>query len=554
MEDREEMLLEDDIHIMAHGTFWQSASAVLFKLASFVYTVIIARLVAQEEVGAFYFALGIVGMVGIFADAGLTSAIARYVPYFIGRKDPKSARAVVEIAFKAAAVLAIASSLLMFVFAGSIAAFFGNPPLARMLSLMAVFIIISQAFNMLANLLTAFKQVKEASIATNVQNISKLLLTVALIFALSADATALAYAYMGSFAIAIAYLIYEAKRHSRKLFAASEKPSSQQNFAMLQEMVPFGLVMVLVLSIWTVIGYTDRILLGYLLRGGANQQIAIYTISTSLAGLIPIFAASVIGIFYPVVSGLVGKGDMEKVRSTSATALRWILFTTVPIAAFLMAFAAPMVRIIFGAAYEPGALSLAIFSAGTFVGLVGVTQRTALAGMRMLKVELAVVGTAAVLNVLLNLLLIPPYGISGAAFASAIAVVAMTVLNQHYAKKLIGFDFPENAWKNLFCGVAVFALLWLIAPWAYAFTVSMHFGSESDSILPLLAGKTGSVAVLSLFALAGGILYLILINIMKIFEKEDSVVLSGMLQKASVPAGVRRLVIRTVFWNQKEIH
>ena len=548
----EQVEIDEETRIIAHGTVWQNAASIFFKLVSFIYTVVIARMVSQEEVGVFYFGLGLVGLVIVFSDAGLSSALVRYVPYYLGKKDARSAQKAIALVISVCGILSVIFAAALYLFAGSIAAFFANPPLARVLPILAIYILVMQAYNILGNLLIAFKRVKEASISSNIQNLSKLVMTVVLIWALGPNSDALTVAYAGSFAVTAIYLFYEARKSLSGL-ADGGGIGWSQFLGMGREMLPFGLTMILVVFIWSIIGYTDRVLLGYMLEVDANRQIAIYTLATGLAGLSGIFAGSVTAIFYPVVSELVGKEDTKMVNKISQTAFKWVLFSSLPVTAFLIAFGGHLLRAAYGAAYEPGYLALVLFAAGVFASLAGSVQRTALAGMRMLKIELIVVSFAALLNILLNVLLIPLYGITGSALASAIALVAMTVLNQHYAHKLIGFSIPKSAWKNLAAGVVAFGALLLLQPLAQDLDRLLPASVGEGSVLFMVLEKGMKVAALGIFFVAGALVYLVSLNLLRVFEREDAAVLRRMLGKTGAPDWARGIAMRAVFWNQKEL-
>src|SRR3989344_3565790 len=471
-EERAASVLDEDVQVMAHGTFWQGITTVFFKFVSFIFTVMIARIVTQDEVGVFYFALGIAGIVSVFADLGFINSLSRYIPYYLGKKDVKSARMVALLSLFFNTVLPLAFSGLLLLFTGPIAAFFGNPRLADVLPYMAAYIFISQLFAIISQMLTSIKKVKQSSIASNVQNTSKLVLTLALLYFMEPDAQTLAIASILSFAVAAAYVAFEAKKFSKILYTR-EKIALRDYGPLLREMLPFGLTMILVIFIATIVGYTDRIMLGYYLQEDANSQIAIYTIATGLAGIVAIFASAVINIFFPLISEMHGANDSKRMNAASGTALRWI------------AFSGPLLRLLYGALYEPGALVLSLFSAGVFFSLLGTVQRTALAGMRMLRQEIIVAGAAALLNLALNILLIPPYGINGAAFASAVSLTSTAFLYQRYAGRLMGFPFPPSILKNILAGVAVVGVLWLLHFFAYSAIASLPLPAVSGSVLSI---------------------------------------------------------------------
>ena len=552
-EERAAKVLDEDVQVMAHGTFWQGITTVFFKFVSFIFTVMIARIVTQDEVGVFYFALGIAGIVSVFADLGFINSLSRYIPYYLGKKDVKSARMVALLSLFFNTVLPLAFSGLLLLFTGPIAAFFGNPRLADVLPYMAAYIFISQLFAIISQMLTSIKKVKQSSIASNVQNTSKLVLTLALLYFMEPDAQTLAIASILSFAVAAAYVAFEAKKFSKILYTR-EKIALRDYGPLLREMLPFGLTMILVLFIATIVGYTDRIMLGYYLQEDANSQIAIYTIATGLAGIVAIFASAVINIFFPLISEMHGANDSKRMNAASGTALRWIAFSSVPLAAFFIAFSGPLLRLLYGALYEPGALVLSLFSAGVFFSLLGTVQRTALAGMRMLRQEIIVAGAAALLNLALNILLIPPYGINGAAFASAVSLTSTAFLYQRYAGRLMGFPFPPSILKNILAGVAVLALLWLLQSFAYSAIASLPLPSVSGSVLSIVLDKILKLAALGVFFAIGLAAYVVLLNLMKLFEKEDADVLRKMMEKSRLPAWLPKMALRAIFWNHKDFN
>ncbi|MCX6772767.1 MAG: polysaccharide biosynthesis C-terminal domain-containing protein, partial [Candidatus Micrarchaeota archaeon] len=393
---------------------------------------------------------------------------------------------------------------------------------------------------------------KEASNGASIQNALKLGITLVFILGFSlADAQSLAIATVLSFIVSIFYLYNRTRKEIRKLPVAAGSHFSKGYMNMAGELGTFGMTMIFVLLTATLITYTDRLLLGYFLKEGANSQIAIYSIATGLAGLVGLFAASIMAIFFPVISELHGKGDKNKMNGACATALRWILFFSLPIAAFLVAFSGPMLHLLYGAAYEPGALVLAFFSVGILISLLGTAQRTALAGMRQLQVERNVAIITFIANVVLNVLFIPLWGINGAALASAISLVGMAILNQHYANKLMSFTFPNSAWKNLAAGAISLAVLLLIETFAYNAILSSPIHFEGNSIVSLVLDKGVKLASLSIFFVVGAVVYLVLLNFMRLFEAEDVAVFKKIISRSGAPAWLQGAAVRAVFWNQK---
>ncbi|MFA5105504.1 MAG: flippase [Candidatus Micrarchaeia archaeon] len=545
------MELDEETAMIAKGAIWTNVTNILVKLSGFVYTVIIARMATQADVGLFYFGMGIFGMIGIFTDLGLTQSVIRYIPYHLGKNEHEIAQRIATITVVFGTVFGIIGGLASFLLADAIAAYFQNPPLAPVLKFFAINLVVVQAYSIANSLLIAMKKIKETTIATTVQGFLKLAVTFVLIISIGSSAQVLTMAFTLSYLFAAFVILYYMKSAyawaKYKVFATPAEYAKS-----LAELVPFGITMVCISTFYTIMGYTDRIMIGYFYGEPGNALIGIYSLAISLAGLAGIFASSIYGIFYPLVSELVGKNDINKVNRTSSTALKWVMFSSVPTTAYLCAFALPIIRVLYGGSYEPGYLSLVLFSIGVFASYLGMVQRTALAGMRLVKIELISVITGAAVNVGLNFAFIPMYGISGAALSSMISFFVMSGLNQYYARKIFGFHFPSSAWKNIMAGIIVFLLLQGIEMLVIDQITAIRI-ITGETLAFALSDKVIKVGILSVFFFVGLGLYGALLNIMKLFEREDVQVFEKVLQKAYVPRQLVGLAKRIAFFNQKEI-
>ena len=91
-----------------------------------------------------------------------------------------------------------------------------------------------------------------------------------------------------------------------------------------------------------------------------------------------------------------------------------------------------LLEMFYGSAYAVGGMALAIFAFGLLIRSLSFMQAFTLAGMRLVRIEMKVAAAAAITNIILNILLIPKYGIEGAALASAAAFTVATLLFFHY--------------------------------------------------------------------------------------------------------------------------
>ena len=180
---------------------------------------------------------------------------------------------------------------------------------------------------------------------------------------------------------------------------------------------------------------TDIIMLGFL---GTQTEVGIYRIVAQGAALIAFVLAAVNAALSPVIARLYAQGERERLESTIRRTTRLIFLCSLPLALGLIIFGEPFLRI-FGPDFTAGHAALAILSVGFLVdaaaGSVG--QMLNMTGHEGDSAK--AIGTSAVLNVALNLLLIPRLGMVGAAAATATSMAVYNTLLAAFVYKRFGF-------------------------------------------------------------------------------------------------------------------
>jgi O-antigen/teichoic acid export membrane protein len=171
---------------------------------------------------------------------------------------------------------------------------------------------------------------------------------------------------------------------------------------------------------------------GLLFIWGSSIDIFMLNILTNSAGVgeyaaahrwifFPFIVGSLNNIFGPLIAGKLGVNKIEDVRILNGAATRWMLFITLPISIFLMLAREPMM-LIFGEQFlQYGPTVLLILGIGSlFTALSGTGGLLFVLGDHQY-IEFGMLVSFVLLNILLSLLLIPQYGIIGAALATIVS-------------------------------------------------------------------------------------------------------------------------------------
>jgi O-antigen/teichoic acid export membrane protein len=144
----------------------------------------------------------------------------------------------------------------------------------------------------------------------------------------------------------------------------------------------------------------------------------------------------------------------------------WIAVCSFPLFAATFAVASPMTVGLFGERYDGAGGILALLSLGYYcnaaLGFNGLTLRVY--GLVRYVVVISVV--AAVVNVALNLVLIPSHGAIGAGIATAATMVAHNVLKQAGLRRGTGISVFERRHGRVYVVIAAATAALLAAQWA----------------------------------------------------------------------------------------
>ncbi len=524
--------------VMAKGSAWIFSGQILTKLISFIYTIIIARILIEEEIGLFYLALSVLGILYLFTDLGLIYALNRYVPYLYGRKEFGKLRSLVGLSYIGGGTLTLIFAAAVFLLEGTISDAAYQPAIKPIIEMLALWLFVKEIDDINQGILAGRKKVKELQILVLGQNFLKLALTVVAFYSIGLSAEALSAGYLISFILVLpigGYLVINDIKTWKK---DETQYTLSQNITFGKEIVYFGLVITLATALTTLMQSIDKIMIGYLLPE-ALTQVAIYSIATGLASLVLIIPSSINGIFFPIVSELHGSNETEEIRKTTATSIKWTIMLMTPVVIIMSVFSERLLSLFYGASYVHGDFVLLIFAFSIFIRSIFQLPSLVIAAVRRLDVELKTVFVATITNILLNLILIPQMGINGAALATLASTIVMCLMLWHYARGIFGFRFPTEAYKPIVAGALTLAVVLVIKPYltiASDLIVDNIQLTGEGQIVGEAIQKTVKLGVFGMLMAVSTAGYFIALYLAGSFGKDETDLMQAALRRAGVPA------------------
>ena len=188
----------------------------------------------------------------------------------------------------------------------------------------------------------------------------------------------------------------------------------------------------LVISIYTNL---DLIMLGSIKD---SYEVGLYTAATKLKLILLSVVNSLGNVLLPRMSYYVKRNMKEQFERVMAQALNFTLFISLPLAIFFTLNANESLLILAGEQYLGAVLSMQFLTIAVIpIGITGVLGIQVLTPLEKEKYLLISVIVGAVIDLLLNFILISSYGSSGAAFATMIAEFAVLFVQIYYTRGLL---------------------------------------------------------------------------------------------------------------------
>lgn len=417
------------------GTVFRIGAGYLFK-------VYLTRMLGPEPLGIYALGMTIVGFLGVFNTFGLPQAAVRFVAHYTSSKKTEQLRQFVVSATGIILVANVVLGLAVLWIGPWIAVhFYHTPALAPYMKLFAAIMMLGALTTLYSKMVQGYKEVSRLTVVTDFVGTPLTMLASVILIAWGAGLRGYILAQVMSAAavlLLLVRLVWKLTPGTGHLRVPLALPESQvRNFS--ATLAGIGLLNFAV-------GQSDKVLLGFYSN---VRQLGIYAVAASLVAYIPIALQSVNQIFSPTIADLHTRGERQLLERIYQTLTRWVLAFTLPLATVIIVFAKPLMRI-FGADFEAGWAVLVIGVLGQLVncgvGSVGFLLLMSGHERRLIRVQAA----ATVLTVALGWLLIPRWGIVGAAIVSAMITAFTNLWNLVQVRQLLRFvPYNRSSWRLL---------------------------------------------------------------------------------------------------------
>ena len=230
-----------------------------------------------------------------------------------------------------------------------------------------------------------------------------------------------------------------------------------------------------------------------------------YTNASAIARIPLIISNSISTSVLPATSEASSLKNRELLKLYIHQSYRYTTLTTLPVSAFIMVFAAPIMSILFGKEYVPGASALWILVTGMFFFSIYLIGSSMCQGLGKPQNPMYALIIGAIVNMVLSFILIPRYGIAGAAFATTISTCLLMIITMYDLTKITSIHAPYLDMIKMFIASFVMIGMMYVVP---------------QNILGMIIG-----------GIIGSILYLAIVVFTKAIKRDDVVFIEHIANK-----------------------
>ena len=394
------------------NTGWLLGEKAVRLLVGLAVGALVARYLGPDRFGQLSYALALVALFAVLANLGLDAVVVRELA-----RRPAERGAILGTAFAlkgAGAVAAVACACAAGGFAGE------NLGALPALVLPAALALLPQAFDTVDLWFQSQLRARYAVIARNAAFVAVALVKLVLVWA-GAPLVAFAWAIfleaaLAAAALSAAYRIDRQRMRAWSVRAACAADLLRPSWPLLLS----GLMAAIYMRI-------DQVMLGAL---AGTQAVGRYSSAVFLSELLFIVPVAIVTSAAPVLAQA-READPARYLAHMERLFRVLLAASFTLALATSLLSGPLVRLVFGEAYEGAGSVLAVHAWATvFVALgVGSGQFLVLENLTRIAFQRTLVGAS--LNIVLNLLWIPAYGVMGCAWATLVSYAAASLFLFH---------------------------------------------------------------------------------------------------------------------------
>lgn len=430
-------------------------SNALIKLKDLFPILIVAKFLGAIDYGIFTIVMVTVAFLAPLAPLGINHALMRFLP---PEKNENKIKDSVYSAFLITIVASFIFSLAVFILSDMIAiSFLGSKVAGEFIRIGSALIFIT-AINMLfLDVFRSFGMMKKYSFVGLVQTFGEIALAfVFILYGFGLLFVLYAYLITRAFVLVLSFV-----------FIVKEVKLKIPDFGATRAYLNYGIHLLITGICFWIIGSSNRYIIGYFMD---TESIGIYSVAYMIGSMIMIFMIPITINLLANGSILYDRGNFGELKKYFKYSVKYFMMLAMPTLFLFSVLSEKIIRILAsiefvsrGAVIIPfitlGFIFYVLWMFGTFI--LSFAKKTGKMSM--------VIASASVINIAMNIVLVPYMGILGAAVSTLITFLLMFLVITKISIKILRFNVPWGfIIKSLLVSILMGVLIFLINPVSFA--------------------------------------------------------------------------------------
>lgn len=435
-------------YTVAQNTFFMTMASILQKIISFAYFTVIARLIGVTNTGQYFFAIAFTTIFGVIADFGLGPVLTREAA-----KHPENSQKfastilLTRVGFGFFAYLLVVLSVFILNYSAD---------LRLLICLSGITMFFDNIQTSFYSIFRAHRNLRYESFGMVASQFLTLLIgTIAILnhaplywLIIAYTVPSILNTLFGAACVRYILNIHLAFSWNKEL-----------SWYFLRLAFPFALAG----FIGRLYSYADSILMSKML---GPEHLGWWSVPYKITFAFQFIPTALTASVYPAISALAEK-DKAKVSDLFTKSWRYLFLLVLPLAGGIGALANPIIIRLYGVNFEPSVPILRFLVVSLIFTFLSFVNGSLLNALDRQKTQTALIALALTCNILLNLYLLPLFGVQGAAISAVIASFLLWLMGYIAVSKTIAVNHGAIAkifWRTAWPAIVMAVPLYIFAP------------------------------------------------------------------------------------------
>jgi O-antigen/teichoic acid export membrane protein len=411
---------------------------IFASIAAYLFRLVLARNLTVAEYGLFYAFYAFFSIFMIFTDLGLMQAVSKHIVDFKIEKRKRDIKSIIVYSFYFQTAVSIIISIILFILSPYLLPKIFHITDTTSFIIMSLWFITVPITMFFTNLFLGFQKPALNSSMELLRQISAIAFTLLFLYLhIGRISPFLAYLSM-NITLLVVYFPF-----IKIIFPEFFKIKTKFDPILFKKIFKYGFYIAITSMIGLVLTQTDTLMLTYF-KG--LESVGIYQAALPIATLVTYFIPVLFAVAYPMISELYKKKKKSTLNQGIVLIQKYFFIASALITIILFLFPELLINILFGQKYLGAVTVLKVLSVAMLFSTITSINNMITSATGHTKHFVKIMIYAAVMNIILNFILIPKYDIVGAAVATMISVIFSAILSTQLLKKILDINSPIRQW------------------------------------------------------------------------------------------------------------